>query len=83
MEKKSEVLEMLDDLFDKELYENDLKQTAFEEGEQIGLEKGEQNKLISLVQKKLQKGDSIEKIADDLVEDVEIIKEIVDELRLQ
>ena len=36
MEKKSEVLEMLDDLFDKELYENDLKQTAFEEGEQIG-----------------------------------------------
>ena len=49
----------LDDLFDKELYENDLKQIAFE------------------------KGDSIEKVADDLVEDIEIIKEIVEELRLQ
>lgn len=44
---------------------------------------GQRDKLIELVQKKLQRGDSIEKIADDLVEDIEIIKEIVDELRLQ
>ncbi len=70
MEKKSEVLEMLDDLFDKELYENDLKQTAFE--------KGEQNKLISQVQKKLAKGKSVEEIAEALEESVETIKSIID-----
>lgn len=60
--------------FDKELYEKDLKQIAFEEGEQ--------NKLISLVQKKLRKGDSVEKIADDLMERIETIREIVDNLQI-
>ena len=69
IEKKSEVLEMLDDLFDKELYEKDLKQTAFEEGEQ--------NKLISQVQKKLAKGKSVEEIADALEESVETLQSII------
>ena len=64
--------------FDKELYEKDLKQIAFEEGEQVGLEKGEHNKLIALVQKKLQRGDSVEKIADDLMESNETITGIID-----
>ena len=67
---------MLDDLFDKELYEKDLKQIAFEEGEQVG----EENKLISLVKKKLQKGDSVQKISNDLMERIETIREIVDGL---
>ena len=84
MEKKSEVLEMLDDLFDKELYENDLKQIAFENGEQIGFEKGEQigerNKLICLVKKKLEKGKSVEEIADALEESVQTIQNIIDTL---
>ena len=56
--------------FDKELYEKDLKQIAFEEGEH--------NKLIALVQKKLQRGDSVEKIADDLMESNETITGIID-----
>lgn len=73
IERKSEVLEMLDDLFDKELYENDLKQTAFE--------KGEQNKLVNLVQKKLAKGKSVEEIADALEETVETIQHIIDTLQ--
>lgn len=79
--------------FDKELYENDLKQTAFEKGEQIGLEKGEQiglekgeqigkqNKLISQVQKKLAKGKSVEEIADALEESIETIQHIIDTLQ--
>ena len=33
--------------------------------------------LASIVQKKLQKGDSVEKIADDLMEDITVIEEIV------
>ena len=82
IERKSEVLEMVLYSFDKELYEKDLKQIAFEEGEQVGLEKGiekgEHNKLIALVQKKLQRGDSVEKIADDLMESNETITGIID-----
>ena len=44
------------------------------------LSRGERNYLVTLVQKKLAKGDSIEKIADDLVEDINIIEEIIKEL---
>ena len=77
IERKSEVLEMLDDLFDKELYEKDLKQIAFEEGEQIG----QHNKLISLVQKKVLKGKSVEEIADALEESVETIQCIINSLQ--
>ena len=73
IERKSEVLEMLDDLFDKELYGKDLKQIAFEEGEQ--------NKLVNLVQKKLAKGKSVEEIADALEETVETIQHIIDTLQ--
>ena len=62
--------------FDKELYENDLKQTAYEDGEK----NGERKKLISLVQKKLAKGNSVEEIADALEENVETIQDIITEL---
>ena len=44
------------------------------------LRRGERNYLVTLVQKKLAKGDSIEKIADDLMEDINIIEEIIKEL---
>jgi hypothetical protein len=37
--------------------------------------------LVSQVQKKLERGDSVEKIADDLVEEIEIIRGIVKELQ--
>lgn len=77
IERKSEVLEMVLYSFDKELYEKDLKQIAFEEGEQMG----QLNKLVTLVQKKLQKGDSVEKISDDLMESIETIQKIVDSLK--
>ncbi len=70
IERKSEVLEMVLYSFDKELYEEDLKQTAYEEGEQ--------NKIISLVQKKLAKGKSVEEIAEELEDSVKAIQEIID-----
>jgi DNA-binding NarL/FixJ family response regulator len=79
--RKSEVLEMVLYSFDKELYEKDLKQTAYEEGEKIGMQTGEQNKLISQVQKKLTKGQSAEKIAEELEENVETIQDIITKLQ--
>ena len=63
--------------FDKELYEKDLKQIAFEEGEQAGKEKV----LKDLIQKKLSKGKSIKEIADSLREDISVIQEIVNNLQ--
>ena len=48
--------------FDKELYEKDLKQIAYEDGEK--------NKLISIVRKKLAKGQSAEQIAEAVRNDM-------------
>ena len=55
--------------FDKKMYKEAL------------LEEGERNKLINQVQKKLAKGQSVEKIADDLEEELSVIQEIVKELQ--
>ena len=45
-----------------------------------GREEGINKKLREMVQKKLAKGDLVEKIADDLMEDINVIEEIVKEL---
>lgn len=45
-----------------------------------GREEGERNKLVSIVQKKREKGQSLEQIADDLMEEVSVIQEIIAEL---
>ena len=55
--------------FDKELYERDLKQNAYDDGAK--------NKLISLIKIKLEKGKSIEQIADELEENVESIENLI------
>ena len=44
-------------------------------------EDGSRARLVSQVQRKLERGDSVEKIADDLVEEIEIIRGIVKELQ--
>ena len=51
------------------------------EGRAEGISLGESLKLESLVAKKLGKGDTVEKIADDLVESVEVIRQIVKKLQ--
>ena len=61
--------------FDKELYEKDLKQIAYEEGEQ--------NKLLELVQKKLNKGKSVEVIAEELEESIHNIQDIITKIQKQ
>ena len=48
-----------------------------------GREEGRTELLKQQVQKKLAKGQSIEVIAEDLVEDVEVIRTIVDEIQAE
>ena len=66
--------------FDKELYERDLKQNAYDDGVQAGIEVGENNKLISLISIKLEKGKSIEQIAEELEESVETIEKLISDM---
>ena len=47
----------------------------------IGIRKGELLKLVTLVQRKIEKGDTVDKIADDLLEDQEIIEKIYNLIR--
>ena len=49
---------------------------GIEQGIERGITQGENLKLIMQVQKKIKKGDSIAKIADDLVEDEIVISPI-------
>ena len=49
---------------------------GIEQGIERGITQGENLKLIMQVQKKIKKGDSITKIADDLVEDEIVISPI-------
>ena len=52
-------------------------------GRAEGRAEGRTELLKQLVQKKLAKGQSIEVIAEDLVEDVEVIQTIVDEIQTE
>lgn len=70
---RNEVMSMVLSTFDKELYEKDLKADAFEEGAY--------QKLKSLVEKKLQKGLSSVEIADMLEESIEVIEEIIKDIK--
>ncbi|HJD14388.1 MAG TPA: hypothetical protein IAA03_11475, partial [Candidatus Ruminococcus avistercoris] len=59
------------------------EQRGLKLGKQRGLMLGEQNKLRNLVQKKLAKNQSLEKIAEDLMEDLETIRDIAKNLSVK
>ena len=59
--------------FDKELYERDLKQDAYEEGAN--------DKLISLIKIKLSKGKTVEQIAEELEETEETITNLLSQMK--
>ena len=50
--------------------------SAENRGRKDGIQKGELLKLITLVQKKREKGESVDKIAEDLLEDIDIVEKI-------
>ena len=55
----------------------DILNRGREEGRKEGLKEGRMDHLTVQVQRKLERGDSVEKIADDLVEKVAVIEEII------
>lgn len=70
---------------DKEVLVNYMKifereQMLVEEGIEKGIGQGENRKLKELIQKKLEKGKSVEEIADALEESTERIRELMEEL---
>lgn len=76
---KAEVLETMLSTFNKELYEQGLR----EEGAREAEGRGEKNLLRKQVKKKMDKNQSLEEIADALEESVEVIQGIVDELKVE
>lgn len=94
-EQRAEVHEVILTTFDKELYENGLKEDAYKEGYNEGKTDGfndgfhngqvagSQKKLMEQIQKKLKKGKSIEIIADELEETPELIQTLLSQVALK
>ncbi|MBC5667815.1 hypothetical protein H8S00_07465 [Eubacterium sp. BX4] len=53
-----------------------IREDSYEEGEQAGVEKGTEIKLIEMVCRKLSKNKSVEQIADELEENIDNIRSI-------
>ena len=88
LKNKTEVIKLSIYEYDKEFEEKKLRKAEYEAGRQDGIEIGRQNGieigkqifLGKLVKKKLEKGKSIEQIADELEEDVNVIQKTAEEL---
>ena len=63
---------------DKESQLRSAENRGRREGREEGRQQGEVLKLIMMVKKKMENGDSIAKIADDLLEDADVIEKIYD-----
>ena len=87
MEKvRDEMIKMSQDESERYLYLREQmairdKVSQLRSAENIGIRKGELLKLVTLVQRKIEKGDTVDKIADDLLEDQEIIEKIYNLIR--
>ena len=63
---------------DKESQLRSAENRGRREGREEGRQQGEVLKLIMMVKKKIENGDSVAKIADDLLEDIDVIEKIYD-----
>lgn len=87
MEKvRDEMIKMSQDESERYLYLREQmairdKASQLRSAENIGIRKGELLKLVTLVQRKIEKGDTVDKIADDLLENQEIIEKIYNLIR--
>ena len=84
LENKAEVVKMfLTEYNEKQTLENtynDGVEAGKEIGKSQGIEFGERRKLVEMVYKKIKRGKSVEEIADDLEEDIEVINPIFNEI---
>lgn len=84
LENKAEVVKMfLTEYNEKQTLENTYndgvevgKEKGIEIGKAQGIEFGERRKLIEMVYKKIKRGKTVEEIADDLEENIEVVKQI-------
>ena len=67
--------------YDKEFEEKKLRKAEYEAGVEAGIELGERSLLKNQIRKKLEKGKSIEQIADELEEAVTTIQRIIEETK--
>ena len=81
---RTEVFMYILESFDKELYERDLKQNALDDGKQVGMEagrkEGKNETLISMIKIKLNKGKTVQQIADEMEQTVEVIETLMLEM---
>ena len=70
---RTEVFMYILESFDKELYERDLKQIAYDDGRKVG----RNETLISMIRVKLEKGKTVQQIADELEQTVETIQKLM------
>lgn len=61
----------------------ELLEDKMEQGMEQGIDLGASRKLKELVEKKLKQGDSLQKIADDLMEDIHVIEENIKEINAE
>ena len=88
LENKAEVVKMfLTEYNEKQTLENMYndgvevgKEKGIEIGKAQGIKFGERRKLIEMVYKKMKRGKTVEEIADDLEEDIEVINPIFNEI---
>ena len=66
--------------YDQEQHIRLEREDAYADGHKAGLEEGDKARLISQIQKKLEKGKSVNKIADELEETVDVILALMKEL---
>lgn len=71
---RNEVLEVVLSTFNQELYEKNLKQDAYAEGVEAGIEAGRLKEKREFIHRNLQKGRTIEEIAELLGEDAAAIE---------
>jgi len=85
---RSEVLGMVLSTFNKELYEKNLKEDAYNEGRNDGIAEGRaegriegiREKLLEKIRIKLAKGKAVEEIAEDLEERIDTIRELMENM---
>ena len=74
---RSEVLGVLLSTYNKELYEQGLKDVAYKAGHSDGFSDGACAKLVEIIEKMLKKGKSIEYIAEELGESIDYVNQLI------
>lgn len=79
MKQKAEVLHMILTEYDEKKHFRTLFREGKEEGIKEGIKEGREELLLELVKRKLDKGKSIPEIAEDLEEEIPVIRRLIEQ----